>query len=310
MLKELTEYKTFGSLRHLKVIAHAITRTTCSLDDLFIIAASESSAEIPRVKELVSLLNELGFCEIENNKVKSSEKLCAYMGGSLPIETVIAQELFKRTLSEGIMPLDAVKYDAENRLAYLNQHDILTCYSQIRNLLIESGVLKAENNKLIIDPISATILKESKKVLLNGLSPEQLLNKLERDRIIGEEAEKFVMEYEKRRIGYPLANEIQQVSLITVSAGYDIASFETPQSQRPDRFIEVKAVGNNGFFFSRNELDTAKKLGHKYFLYLVNVKRIGQNDYNPEIICNPSLVFSDTSDWRIVPDRFHVTKID
>lgn len=310
MLEELTEYKSFGSIHHLRAIALAIASGPCGVEDLFIIADNESVAEIPRVEESVDLLKNLGFLEVKNNKIKGSDRLQAYAQNSESIEMKIAQELFKQMLLESVIPLDAMRYCSKTGHIYLNQHDISTRYSQMRNFLIEAGLFKVDKNRLILDSHSEATLQDVKTDSLNGLSPEQLLEKLERDKAVGAVAEAFVMRYEKDRIGEPLANKIQQVSLVSVSAGYDIASFETALSVTPDRFIEVKAVGNNGFYFSRNELETARRLGHCYCIYLVDMSKVEQADYIPEIIRNPSLVFSSTSDWRSVPESYHVTRIE
>lgn len=310
MLEELTEYKSFGSIHHLRAIALAVASAPCGVEDLFIIADSESAAEIPRVEESVNLLKNLGFFEVNNNKIRGLGRLYTCVQNSEPIETIIAQELFKQMLIEGVIPLDVVRYCSKTGHIYLNQHDISTRYSQMRNLLIEAGVFKVDKNRLILDSHCEAILQGIKTDSINGLSPEQLLKKLENDRTIGAAAEAFVMEYEKDRIGEPLASKIQQVSLVSVSAGYDIASFETAQSVTPDRFIEVKAIGNNGFYFSRNELETARRLGHRYCIYLVDMSRAQRANYMPEIIRNPSLVFSSTSDWRSVPESYHVTRME
>lgn len=310
MLEELTQFNSFGSIHHLRVVAASLASAPCAFDDLFIIANSESAAEIPRIEESVALLERLGFCEIEGNRVKGLKKLSSYADNPQIVVTLVAQELLKTMLSEGVIPIDTVKYCSENGYTYINQHDISTRYSQMRNLLIEAEFFKVDGERLIFAPRIEPILENAKARLIGGLSPEQLLEKLERDKETGAAAEVFVMEYERKRIGYPLANRIQQVSLLSVSAGYDIVSFETAQSVKPDRFIEVKAIGKNGFFLSGNELNTARKLGHQYCIYLVDMKKTTQEGYTPEIIRDPSAVFSNTSDWRIVPDSYHITKME
>ena len=65
----------------------------------------------------------------------------------------------------------------------------------------------------------------------------------------------FVLCFEKVRIGHPLCENIKRISEIDVSAGYDIVSFNSSQSQKLDRFIEVKAISNNGFYWSKNEFE-------------------------------------------------------
>lgn len=313
MLKELIVYRTLGSVRQIEAIALAVARAACNEDDLFIIANGMHEAEIPCVKGSVSLLIELGFCAKKDGKVKGSRKLIKAVKTSNPVK-VIAQELFKQMLTEGIISLAAIKYCPKRGCVFLDKRDISTDYCQMRNLLIETEILKRNSEKLIIDSNNETVLQKTMVEALHGLSPKQLLEKLERDRKIGEMAENFVMEYEKKRIGEPLANKIKQVSLYSVSEGYDIASFETAQSTEFDRFIEVKAEGNNGFFLSENERNKAKECGNRYYIYLVDTKILDnsnkQIDYAPDIIRNPFDFFSNTSDWRILPNGYHITRLD
>ncbi len=76
-----------------------------------------------------------------------------------------------------------------------------------------------------------------------------------------------------------------QISHLDVSAGYDIVSFLSAKSEIPDKFIEVKSCDENEMFYiSKNEIETARKKGSSYFLYLYNRKtktvRIVQDPYN------------------------------
>lgn len=93
-------------------------------------------------------------------------------------------------------------------------------------------------------------------------------------REIGALAEELVVNYEKERLratGQTVeAQCVRRISLIRVSAGYDIESFDgSATNMNFDRFIEVK--GSRGsdlrFFWSENEIDVAKKLGKKYWIY-------------------------------------------
>ena len=61
-----------------------------------------------------------------------------------------------------------------------------------------------------------------------------------------------------------------------VAAGYDIKSFESKQDKNGlaiPRFIEVKAVAsiNYRFYWTRNEIEVAKQLRNRYYLYLVPI---------------------------------------
>ena len=69
--------------------------------------------------------------------------------------------------------------------------------------------------------------------------------------------------------------------------------------------------GNKGFFWTKNELITAKENPDNYFLYLINYLRMKEDiDYVPEIIANPykniylsSQWHKDEKLWYIKPER-------
>ncbi|MBD5484393.1 MAG: DUF3883 domain-containing protein, partial [Lachnospiraceae bacterium] len=80
---------------------------------------------------------------------------------------------------------------------------------------------------------------------------------MENNAIVGAMAEEFVLNYEHQRItNLELASKIRIISDVDVTAGYDIISFDSNQSTRYDRYIEVKATSKNGFFWSVNEYET------------------------------------------------------
>jgi hypothetical protein len=93
-------------------------------------------------------------------------------------------------------------------------------------------------------------------------------------REMGSDAEAWVLEFERERLksaGYPIeAAAVALISELDVCAGYDIESFdgESP-ALAPNRFIEVKSTATNQctFFWSTNELASARRLDLKYWIY-------------------------------------------
>ena len=120
-----------------------------------------------------------------------------------------------------------------------------------------------------------------------AISLEQLKKRLKSDELAGEKAELFVVKYEKKRLGVEGENKVKRISEIDVTAGYDIVSANSPNSTVANRFIEVKAVSENGFYWSKNEYDIAKLLAADYYLYLVDLSKIDDDNYEPDIIHNP-----------------------
>ena len=121
----------------------------------------------------------------------------------------------------------------------------------------------------------------------NMMSEDELLNALEKQKLLGELAEKIAFEFEINRlkiIGLEKESILcRLISKENVKAGYDIKSF-TNSVEQHNRFIEVKAIDNNGIYLSRNEMLTAQRLEENYFLYLVNTK-----SKSIDIIQNPIL---------------------
>lgn len=138
---------------------------------------------------------------------------------------------------------------------------------------------------------------------------EALKKQLEGSEIAGEKAELFVLSYEKKRIGKPLCESVQRISEIDVAAGYDIVSFNSAQSQHPDRFIEVKAISESGFYWSKNEYAIAKLKGNQYYLYLVELSRTNEPGYVPEIIQNPAMNVIETDRWIVEPQSYFLRRV-
>ena len=141
------------------------------------------------------------------------------------------------------------------------------------------------------------------------LSLEQLKKQLENNELAGEKAELFVLEYEKKRLGQPLCEKVRRISEIDVTAGYDIVSFDSNQSLEPNRFVEVKAASSAGFYWSRNEYEIAKLKGDTYYLYLVELNKVNQQDYSPQIIQNPAVNIMETDEWFVESQSYFIKHI-
>jgi hypothetical protein len=162
-------------------------------------------------------------------------------------------------------------------------------YYALRNLLLLSGaIIKSQLNRFyrIESSFSNYLQKFSKRI-----SKDQLLKQLEKQNELGEQAEKYVLEIERKK--FSSVREIRHVALEDNNAGYDIISYIDDDSYDFDKFIEVKCYSDyaNRFFISRNEIAQSKKLAKNYFLYLVDSKF----DSPPIIIQNPyKSIFNNT----------------
>lgn len=166
-------------------------------------------------------------------------------------------------------------------------------FSAFKQLLIDFQFLQ-EHPELTFSKfiINSRYKKAFDKVVLpeirkRKLGINELRKLLEQQQIYGEEAEKYVLQFERNRLSNR-AEDIVWVAEYLASEGYDIASFNSEESTEADRFIEVKSYsGNPYFFWSRNEIEIARIKRARYFLYLVNRDEITKKGYVPLIIGDP-----------------------
>lgn len=186
--------------------------------------------------------------------------------------------------------------------------------SSIRNVLLSQGFLRVNRSitgsHFYVSPEYETLVAAHCVKKRKAMSLEQLKKRLENNELAGERAELFVLEYENRRLGYMCGGKIKRISDIDVGAGYDIVSVNTPDSAVNNRFIEVKAISEAGFYWSKNEFETAKLLATDYYLYLVDLSKICDDKYEPEIINNPAHQIMEGSLWFTEPQSYHIRKVD
>jgi Domain of unknown function (DUF3883) len=97
-------------------------------------------------------------------------------------------------------------------------------------------------------------------------------------RELGRAAELVVLQWERARVGGSLAHHVVHVSETRPLAAYDIQSVTAEASHREPRFIEVKAVPRDTlrFHWSAAEIEAARVIGQRYFLYLLPVRADGE----------------------------------
>jgi hypothetical protein len=123
---------------------------------------------------------------------------------------------------------------------------------------------------------------------------------------LGFAAEQVVLEYEKARLGSKFAERVEHISADSPFACYDIRSVTVDESGVQERYIEVKAVDPESlkFYWSKSEIDTAKVLRSRYFLYLLPYLQQGGFDTAAlAIYCDPiRTLLSDRDRWDIEED--------
>ncbi|HLA55454.1 MAG TPA: DUF3883 domain-containing protein [Flavobacterium sp.] len=227
-------------------------------------------------------------------------------------------ELLFMTLKEDevfhlIFSSQNISYDIVYHSIQINNSAFTLKHANFKQLLIDFDVIQIhptpELKKYIINSrykklFDKTILPEIKK---RKIGIDEFKKSMEQQQIHGEEAEKFVLEFENVRLDYK--SGIDWVAEYSMAEGYDVSSFESIESIINDRFIEVKSFdGNPCFFWSRNELDISRIKGESYYLYLIDRSKMKDFGYEPLIIRNPFKNLLHNSSWnqRIEKYRFEL----
>lgn len=265
------------------------------------------------VKSLISYCAAFGWIEMSEDTISVSPAIATLLNDKVRLNDVLIISTVNQLFKENLIDSGMFCYDSV-QLSYAFKNELLPLsLSGVRNVLISQGFLiplrDTQGTRFYISPTYDALVAKHCRERRKQLSLEQLKRQLERNELMGEKAELFALEYEKKRLGLPLSEKIRRISEIDVAAGYDIVSFDSPLSQEPDRFIEVKAVSDAGFYWSRNEYEIAKLYGEKYFLYLVELSKIADEEYKPEIVLNPALNIMSSRDWLIEPESYHIRNV-
>ncbi len=314
MLPDALRFDRYGSIEDIQfLLEHALSATEPrTLSDISRFCEEKSMVLASSLSATLALLEYISMVNVDSEEkfTRTSDAALAALG------KIIMNSIFDRLMREGalsdfILP-EAIEYDSVGDNICLRNNLIPLEYSGLKNLLISLGFFKPHplsGNLLQIakelEPLFETKLipgiKEERfpETRLKGLSLASLMRMQELNELHGREAEEFVLGYERRRLGESIAARVRIISDLQCDAGYDIASFDTAASARPDRFIEVKSFkGEPTFFWSRNEVAISEVKRENYFLYLVNRNEMSQEGYEPIIIRNPyEKVFLDEKGW-------------
>lgn len=233
----------------------------------------------------------------------------------------LSEEDFESKLSEltlsylienQFIAYESIVYDPRQSICRIKKSGFPLSTAVFRNLLIEIGAL-IENEPGIYDlnPDVESLFENEIKKKKPVLSLEQLLEIHKRQERQGRLAEEFVVAFEKKRLLWSAnAEKVKQISDFDVGAGYDIVSFNSQDSRQHDRFVEVKSYTScESFFWSSNEMKTAKEYKDRYFLYLVDMEQFQQIGYEPTIVQNPAEVIFKSDDWLLETESIKITKV-
>jgi hypothetical protein len=143
-----------------------------------------------------------------------------------------------------------------------------------------------------------------------GWSEEKFREYLKEKEEIGKLGESLVKAYESKRLmdsGCSVeAKCVRNISGLRVNAGYDIESFDAfSPNVAYDRFIEVKGARARQirFFWSENEINVAKRLGQRYWIYFqggIDASKKAAKD-QPIMIQDPATLILGNGQYKTTP---------
>ena len=268
-------------------------------------------------KGAIELLRFLEIIEETNGRIKLLKT-----GSNEKISFLVFQSLFlklskERKLHEFINARNIFYDDGQ---IFVKNNLIPLHFSSIRNLLINFDLFQKDelikSQFIIASSYQEWFQKNVTPLIevsqLNDRPLNGFLEHQKQQEELGKQAEKFVLEYEKRqRINHPNVENIKIISEHDVGAGYDIQSYASDDSLLLDKFIEVKSYQNEpSFYWSANEVKTAKKEREQYYLYLVDRGSIGDKSYHPIQIKNPDQTLFSSTEWTHESDGYLFKKIE
>lgn len=186
----------------------------------------------------------------------------------------------------------------------------------IIEVMRQSGLINETNGRLVVNQKYVLLVRNLWKPPAI-FTTDELAIKLREAEVIGAIAEDLALDFERKRLqdmGCSLESEcIQKISELNVAAGYDIMSFDGPNTiLAHDRFIEVKgSTGNKiSFFWSKNEVDQAISLGERYWIYFIGGidKENKTSSTEPILIQDPVKNVLQNSDFQIESEQYLIKK--
>ena len=284
-----------------------------SVSDAEIICSHLYGKQNLSLEEIVKDCSVLGWIQVAEGIISVSPDIIPFLQDREKLNDALIKATVKRLFDENIMVSSIFSYDSI-RHQYIFKNELFPLsLSGIRNVLISQGFLIPQRETwgthFYLAPAYDSFIAKYCKAKRKQLSLEELKRQLENNELIGEKAELFVLEFEKNRLGVPLAGKVRRISEVDVTAGYDIISYNSVKSKEADRFIEVKAISSSGFYWSKNEYETAKLIGEAYYLYLVDLHKINQSGYVPEIVQNPAVAIMESEAWFVEAQSYSIRRI-
>jgi len=268
-----------------------------TFDGLAIHIVKESNFELSAVKNTISLLVDIGFIAINKNKCQLVSQYSAEQQTEL--KKILQQKLKQDNILEQVAQVVREGEWIKPLSLYNGLNGVLPLLSYLNLVEYDS-----KKRRYVLTENGNKIFKSNLGKTLEQLKKEQ---KSQEER--GEKAEEYILKLELSRLkGHPQYDEIKRISNENVSAGFDIQSFKSLDSNKIDKLIEVKSfLGTQRIYWSINEVKVASKKMNNYSLCIVDSSKINDKDYKYQEIINPYEYFSMSSHTnKIIKKYFEI----
>jgi hypothetical protein len=320
MLNDLRQYHNLGTPNYFFQLLKSVNESENSnwslsdLDSLFYNRIIDDNHIFDGCIDLAVRINVL---TIDGDYYTVNNDFSASLNSVNQMKDKFVQNLFISLKDENsfhkIFQSQYLSYDIIYKSFQINNSAFGFKFKNFKQLLIDFGAITThptiEFNSYILNSrfkklFDKTILPEIKK---RKIGIDEFKKSIEKQQIYGEEAEKFVIEFEKKRLG---DKQIDWVAQYIVNEGYDIASYNEENDEEYNRFIEVKSYDGITpyFFWSRNEFNVAKQKSEKYWVYLVNRTEMNNEDYEPIMKQNPIESILNNENWNEQIEKYKISQ--
>lgn len=286
-------------------------KTPVILFDLIILLEKKGYVFRSEINGSINLLEWLGVLKKKNNKIVTLVNISS----NDELLSMLIEKLSNNNLLLKIIPIDSFRYDEVDKKLYISASSIALENSSIRHLFYSLGLFEIKSKVIyeISEKYTDVLFHFFESIGNNFKFDTRVLSLADLIKIKnlqaenGREAEKRAFLFEKNRLeNHPYLKNIKIISEIDTTKGFDIISFESLDSKDYDRFIEVKSVSfGTRFYWSKNEVETAKRLGKKYYLYIV---RMTDDEGKIEIINNPYIIFK-SKEWQKSVNTWEIDRV-
>lgn len=323
MLVDLEKYDSLGSKKELLFLLFDVLSVSEPkvIEDVKTVCIHQSYSFGNSFSGAIHLMELLGFIQINNLKIKTNQSISNYNKESFFDNNLVYEKIFnlleKDNKLDLFFNLKTIKQNYKTHQYYIKGNKIPFSLNNIKKLLLNVGFLelmKNSHNDFLINETfkdffnSKIISKLKKKSNKRKLSLTKLKEIQELQSKQGYEAEFYVLNFEMNRLTNHLdKSNIRIISEEYSNAGYDIESFDAENSIVIDKFIEVKSYsGSLSFYWSMNEIETAKELGERYWIYLVDINKIDIKDYEPIMKQNPIENILNNENWDKQIEKYKI----